>query len=506
MTHYILALDQGTTSSRAIVFDRAGLPVAICQREFPQHFPRPGWVEHDPLDIWHSQLACAREALAQAGIRASQVAAIGIANQRETTLLWDRASGAPVANAIVWQDRRTAGACERLREAGKAAFIQERSGLELDAYFSATKLQWLLEHVPGARTRAEKGELAFGTVDSWLVYRLCGRHVTDTGNAARTMLFNIHTLAWDDELLALFGIPRALLPEVVESAGTVALAADEWFGHPIPIAGIAGDQHAATFGQACHRKGLVKNTYGTGCFMLMHAGRAGHDPAPLSHNRLLATVGWTVKGRTDYLLEGSVFMGGATVHWLRDGLGIIGRSADVEALAASVPDSGGVMLVPAFTGLGAPYWDPYARATILGMTRGTGAAHIARAALESIAYQSAELLNAMQKDAGCAVTELRADGGAARNDLLMQFQADLLGIEVVRPRVTETTALGAAYLAGLACGYWESIEAIEAQWQVERRYAPAMDAGRRAELLARWARAVEHARAWAPPAPDAQRN
>jgi len=495
LTQYILALDQGTTSSRAILFDRAGLPVASCQREFPQHFPQPGWVEHDPLDIWHSQLACAREALAQGGIQAAQVAAIGIANQRETTLLWDRATGAPVANAIVWQDRRTAGMCDRLREAGKAAFIQERSGLELDAYFAATKLQWLLDHVPGARSRAEKGELAFGTVDSWLVWRLCGRHVTDTSNAARTMLFNIHALAWDEDLLALFDIPRALLPEVVPSAGVVGLAAEEWFGHAIPIAGIAGDQQAATFGQACHRKGLVKNTYGTGCFMLMHAG----DSPPISRNRLLATVGWTVAGRTDYLLEGSVFMGGATVQWLRDGLGIIRQSHEVEALATSVPDSGGVMLVPAFTGLGAPHWDPYARGTILGMTRGTSAAHIARAAVEAIAYQSAELLAAMQKDAACAVTELRADGGAARNDLLMQFQADLLGVEVVRPRVTETTALGAAYLAGLACGYWESLEAIEAQWQVERRYAPRMDGGRRAELLARWARAVAHARSWATP-------
>ena len=495
MTHYILALDQGTTSSRAIVFDRTGLPVASCQREFPQHFPQPGWVEHDPRDIWHSQLACAREVLAQSGIQASQIAAIGIANQRETTVLWDRVSGEPVANAIVWQDRRTAGACDRLREAGRAGLIQERTGLEIDAYFSATKLQWLLDHVPGARSRAEKGELAFGTVDSWLIYSLCGRHVTDTSNAARTMLFNIHTLAWDEDLLALFDIPRVLLPEVVASAGTVGLAAEEWFGHAIPIAGIAGDQQAATFGQACHRKGLVKNTYGTGCFMLMHAG----STAPVSHNRLLATVGWTVDGRTDYLLEGSVFMGGATVQWLRDGLGIIRESHEVEALATSVPDSGGVMLVPAFTGLGAPHWDPYARGTILGMTRGTTAAHIARAAVEAIAYQSAELLIAMQKDAACAVTELRADGGAARNELLMQFQADLLGIEVICPRVTETTALGAAYLAGLACGYWESLEAIEAQWQAERRYAPRMEADRRAELLARWGRAVAHAGSWATP-------
>jgi glycerol kinase len=492
MDRYILALDQGTTSSRAIVFDHAGLPVASSQREYPQHFPRPGWVEHDPLDIWRSQRDCAREALRQAGIRPRQVAAIGIANQRETTVLWDRATGEPVAPAIVWQDRRTAQACDALRAGGKAALIQQRTGLEVDAYFSATKLQWLLEHVPGARARAERGELAFGTVDSWLVFRLCGRHVTDVGNASRTMLFDIHRLRWDEELLALFGIPAAVLPEVVASSEVVGLAAEEWFGHAIPIAGIAGDQQAATFGQACHRKGLVKNTYGTGCFMLMHAG----DAPPVSHNRLLGTVGWSVAGATDYLLEGSVFMGGATVQWLRDGLGIIRASSEVEALALSVPDSGGVMLVPAFTGLGAPHWDQYARGAIVGMTRGTTAAHIARAAVEAIAYQSAELLAAMQKDAACAVLEMRADGGAARNDMLMQFQADLLGIPVVRPRVTETTALGAAYLAGLAVGFWDSLEAIAAQWRAERRYEPEMPAGRRAELLARWARAVEHAKGW----------
>ncbi|MBQ5946489.1 glycerol kinase GlpK [Massilia sp. ST3] len=495
MDRFILALDQGTTSSRAIVFDHAGLPVASCQREYPQHFPQPGWVEHDPLDIWQSQLACAREALRQAKLQPNQLAAIGIANQRETTVLWDRASGEALAPAIVWQDRRTADACDRLRAAGKASTIQERTGLELDAYFSATKLQWLLDHVPGARARAERGELAFGTVDSWLVFRLCGRHVTDASNASRTMLFNIHTLRWDEELLDLFAIPKAVLPEVVASSEVVGLAADEWFGHPVPIAGIAGDQQAATFGQACHRKGLVKNTYGTGCFMLMHAG----DRPPVSHNRLLATVGWTVNGATDYLLEGSVFMGGATVQWLRDGLGIIRHSADVEPLALSVPDSGGVMLVPAFTGLGAPHWDPYARGAIVGMTRGTSAAHIARAAVEAIAYQSAELLDAMRKDAACAVTEMRADGGAARNDMLMQFQADLLGIPVLRPRVTETTALGAAYLAGLAVGFWESREDIARQWQVDRRYEPAMGEAERAERLARWAKAVAHAKDWAAP-------
>jgi glycerol kinase len=493
MQQYILALDQGTTSSRAIVFDRAGLPVATSQHEYTQHFPQPGWVEHDTLDIWHSQVACAREALQLAGIDGRQLAAIGIANQRETTVLWDRASSEPVAPAIVWQDRRTAAMCDRLREEGRAEDIQARTGLEVDAYFSATKLAWLLEHVPGARTRAERGELAFGTVDSWLVYRMCGRHVTDVSNASRTMLFNIHTLRWDEVLLDLFGIPAAVLPEVVDSAGVAGLAAEEWFGAAVPIAGIAGDQQAATFGQACHDKGLVKNTYGTGCFMLMNAGAA----PPRSHNRLLATVGWTVGGATSYLLEGGVFMGGATVQWLRDGLGIIRQSADVEALALSVPDSGGVMLVPAFAGLGAPHWDQYARGTIVGMTRGTTAAHIARAAVEAIAYQSAELLAAMQKDAACAVSEMRADGGAARNDLLMQFQADLLGIPVVRPRVTETTALGAAYLAGLAVGYWEGVGDIARQWQVERRFEPRMSADRRAGLMTRWGRAVEYAKGWA---------
>jgi glycerol kinase len=492
---YILALDQGTTSSRAILFDRQGQVAATVQHEYPQHFPQPGWVEHDPIDIWNSQLACAREVLAQSGVDAGQVAAIGIANQRETTVVWDRRTGEPLCHAIVWQDRRTAEICDALRAAGHAPLIQRKTGLELDAYFSATKLQWLLTHVPGARTRAERGELAFGTVDSWLAYKLTGRHVTDVSNASRTMLFNINSLRWDEELLALFKVPASMLPEVVSSAGQVGVTDEAWFGRAIPLAGIAGDQQAATFGQACHRRGMVKNTYGTGCFMLMHAG----DSAPVSHNRLLSTVGWTIDGRTDYLLEGSVFMGGATVQWLRDGLGIIKQSSDVEALALSVPDSGGVMLVPAFVGLGAPHWDAYARGTIVGMTRGTTAAHIARAAVESIAYQSAELLAAMQKDAALAVQEVRADGGAARNDLLMQFQADLLGVPVIRPRVTETTALGAAYLAGLAVGFWDSREEIAAQWQAERRFEPQMPAARRDELMARWARAVAHAKSWAEP-------
>ncbi len=493
MNHYILALDQGTTSSRAILFDHQGNLCASAQQEFPQHFPQPGWVEHDPDDIWESQLAVARQVLREHGVSAGQVHAIGIANQRETTVLWDRATGRALGPAIVWQDRRTADDCERLRAAGKADFIAQHTGLELDAYFSATKLAWLLDHVPGARARAERGELAFGTIDSWLVYKLCGEHVTDVGNASRTMLFNLHLLRWDQDLLDLFAIPAALLPQVVSSAQDVGHARAEWFGQPIPIAGIAGDQQAATFGQACHQRGMVKNTYGTGCFMLMHAG----SHAPQSSNRLLATVGWRVGGRTDYLLEGSVFMGGATVQWLRDGLGIIGRSSDVEALALSVPDNGGVYLVPAFAGLGAPHWDPYARGTLVGMTRGTGRGHIARAALEAIAFQSAELLGAMQRDAACPVAEVRADGGAARNDMLMQFQADLLGVPVVRPRVTETTALGAAYLAGLATGFWQSQEEIAAQWKADRRFEPGIGADERAALMARWLLAVERSRGWA---------
>jgi glycerol kinase len=490
---YILALDQGTTSSRAILFDRQGQVFACAQQEYPQHFPQPGWVEHDALDIWNSQLACARQVLRESGVAASQVAAIGIANQRETTVVWDRATGEPIARAIVWQDRRTAGACDRLREAGHARQISRSTGLELDAYFSATKLQWLLDNVPGARERALRGELCFGTVDSWLAFKLSGRHVTDVSNAARTMLYNIHIMRWDPFLLDLFGIPEAMLPEVVRSSGRVGTAREEWFGHAIPLSGIAGDQQAATFGQACYDKGMVKNTYGTGCFMLMHSGYV----PPVSRNRLLATIGWKIDGRTDYMLEGSVFMGGATVQWLRDGLGIIKDSSEVEALATSVPDSGGVMLVPAFVGLGAPHWDPYARGTIVGMTRGTNRAHIARAAVEAIAYQSAELLAAMQKDAACPVMEVRADGGAARNDLLMQFQADLLGVPVVRPLVTETTALGAAYLAGLAEGFWTSREEIQALWRAERRFEPAMAPDLRAALRARWARAVEHAKGWA---------
>ena len=493
MPKYILALDQGTTSSRAILFDCSGKPCGTAQQEFPQHFPQPGWVEHDPADIWESQLAVARQVLREQGVGAADLAGIGIANQRETTVLWERSSGRAVAPAIVWQDRRTAEACDHLRAAGKAPFIQAATGLELDAYFSATKLAWLLDNVPGARQKAERGELAFGTVDSWLVFKLCGEHVTDVGNASRTMLFNIGKLAWDEDLLALFRIPASVLPRVVSSAEEVGRTDPAWFGEAVPIAGIAGDQQAATFGQACHSRGMVKNTYGTGCFMLMHAGAQ----PPVSDNRLLATVGWRVGGRTDYLLEGSVFMGGATVQWLRDGLGIIEKSSDVEALASSVPDSGGVFLVPAFAGLGAPHWDPYARGTLVGMTRGSNRAHIARAAVEAIAYQSAELLVAMQKDAACPVLEVRADGGAACNNMLMQFQADLLGVPVVRPQVTETTALGAAYLAGLAMGFWQSQDEIAAQWQAERTFHPAIGSDQRAALMERWSRAVSRSLAWA---------
>jgi glycerol kinase len=492
MKKYILALDQGTTSSRAILFDHQGQICGSAAQEFPQHFPQPGWVEHDPNEIWNSQLTVARKVLHDHHVDSHQILAIGIANQRETTVVWDRKSGEPIAPAIVWQDRRTADVCEALRADGKAKKITSITGLELDAYFSATKLKWLLDHVPGARERARNGALAFGTIDSWLVYKLTGRHVTDVSNAARTMLFNIHLMRWDHDLLQLFDIPEEMLPQVVSSSEEVGNTRAALFGAEIPVAGIAGDQQAATFGQACHQPGMVKNTYGTGCFMLMHLGR--HPVA--SHNRLLTTVGWRIHGATDYLLEGSVFMGGATVQWLRDGLGIIEKSSDVEALAASVPDSGGVFMVPAFVGLGAPHWDPYARGTLVGMSRGSNRAHIARAALEAIAYQSAELMAAMQKDAAIPLAEVRADGGAARNDLLMQFQADLLGVPVVRPTVTETTALGAAYLAGLAVGFWDTQEEIAAQWSCERRFEPAMPADRRAELLEQWGRAVERSKAW----------
>jgi glycerol kinase len=491
-----MALDQGTTSSRAIVFDRRGLPVASHQQEFRQIYPQPGWVEHDPQDLWRTQLACAQAALKAAGIAARDLAAIGIANQRETTLLWERTSGAALGPAIVWQDRRTAAACAALRAQRREAQVTAATGLLLDPYFSGTKLAWLLDHIPGARARAERGELAFGTVDSWLLWQLTGGavHATDVSNASRTLLLNLHTLAWDDELLALFNVPRAVLPQVVPSSALLGQTRADLLGAPVPITGIAGDQQAATFGQACFAAGMAKNTYGTGCFMLMNVGAA---PQP-SANRLLATALWQRAGAPAvYALEGSVFVGGAVVQWLRDGLQLFGRAEEVEALAAQVPDSGGVMLVPAFTGLGAPYWDAQARGLMIGMTRGTTRAHVARAALESIALQSADVLAAMQKDAQQPITQLRVDGGAARNDLLMQMQADLSGVPVVRPRVTETTALGAAYLAGLATGVWASQEEIAALWQVDRRFEPAIDEDARAERLTRWQRAVQRAREWA---------
>ncbi len=492
---FILAIDQGTTSSRAILFNRSGRIHGIAQQEFRQIFPSPGWVEHDANEIWHSQLTVARRVMRDHQLAATDIAAIGITNQRETSVLWDRTTGEPVAHAIVWQDRRAAGLCDTLKAEGKGELFRKKTGLVIDAYFSGTKLRWLLDNVPGARSRAERGELAFGTVDAWLVYKLSGEHLTDTSNASRTMLFNIHTLDWDDELLDILKIPRAILPRVVPSSGTAAYASEAFLGGRIPIAGIAGDQQAATYGQACFHPGMVKSTYGTGCFILMNTGSAVD-----SHNQLLTTIGWTTgeatSRSTDYMVEGGVFMGGATVQWLRDGLGIIKQSSEVEALAASVPDSDGISFVPAFSGLGAPHWDAYARGTLLGITRGTSAGHIARAALEGIAFQTADVIAAMQKDAGTPILELRVDGGAARNNLLMQFQADILNVPVVRPEVTETTALGAAYLAGLGVGFWAGQEEIAAQWHVEQRFEPQMSKDERLSRLEIWQRAIARASAW----------
>ena len=497
---FLLALDQGTTSSRAVLFDRAGHMRHIAQQEFRQLFPQPGWVEHDPYDIWHSQWTVTRQLMREQHLDPGDIAAIGITNQRETTLLWDRKTGEPVSNAIVWQDRRTAGACDLLREQGKADVIRQKTGLVIDAYFSATKLRWMLDQDPVIRERAERGELAFGTVDSWLIFKLSGAHLTDPSNASRTMLFNVHTLRWDDELLDLFDIPRAILPSVVPSSGIAAHTDAALFGAAIPIAGIAGDQQAATFGQACFERGMVKATYGTGCFILMNTG------APVvSHNRMLTTVGWTLQRdtlptpqrSTDHLLEGSVFAAGAAVQWLRDGLGLIRTAADIEPLAASVPDTDGVVFVPAFSGLGAPHWDPYARGTLVGISRGTGAAHIARAALEGIALQNADVIQSMQADAGMPISELRVDGGASRNDLLMQFQADILGVPVLRPRITETTALGAASLAGLAIGLWRDETELAQHWQCDTQFDPRMSDDERQIRLARWQEAITRATGWA---------
>ncbi|MFQ5408688.1 MAG: glycerol kinase GlpK [Anaerolineales bacterium] len=495
MSRFILALDQGTTSSRAILFDEHGRVQAQAQQELAQHYPQPGWVEHDPEDIWASQLAVAREALHAANVNAAQLDAIGITNQRETTLVWDRSTGAPIYNAIVWQCRRTAALCAELKADGFDAVLRAKTGLVTDAYFSGTKLAWILEHVPAARARAERGELAFGTVDTFLLWRLTGGrlHATDVSNASRTLLFNIHTLDWDDEILTRLHIPRALLPEVRPSSANYGETDPEIFGMPVRVAGIAGDQQAATFGQACFDPGMAKNTYGTGCFLLLNTG----THARASSSGLLTTVGWqTGDAAAIYALEGSVFIAGAVVQWLRDELGLIARSADVEALARTAPDTGGVYLVPAFVGLGAPYWDQNARGAIVGLTRGSNAAHIARAALESIAYQTRDILMAMEADAGLQLQALRVDGGATANDLLLQFQADVLGVPVQRPRLTETTALGAAYLAGLATGFWESQEQIAAHWELEREFEPAMSTDRREALYAGWQRAVARARDW----------
>jgi glycerol kinase len=491
---YILALDQGTTSSRAILFGHGGAVAAVAQREFPQVFPKPGWVEHDPKEIWASQVAVAIEALARAHAGTKDVAAIGITNQRETTVVWDRASGEPVCPAIVWQDRRTADRCDRLKADGFEPLVRERTGLVIDAYFSGTKLAWILDNIDGARAKAAEGRLAFGTIDSWLVWRLTGGgvHVTDVSNASRTMLFNIHTLQWDDDLLRMLNVPASLLPEVRASSDVYGRVAGGLGLDGVPVAGIAGDQQAALFGQMCVRPGMAKNTYGTGCFLLQNTG----ERPVASANRLLTTVAWKVGDRTEYALEGSVFIGGAVVQWLRDGLGLIRRSADVEALASSVPDNGGVYLVPAFAGLGAPHWDAYARGAIVGLTRGSTAGHIARAAVESIAYQVNDLLGAVRRDAGIALGELRVDGGAARNDMLMQFQADVLGVPVVRPTVTETTAIGAAYLAGLAVGFWGSPEEIASQWSAERRFEPSMAPAEAERLVGRWHDALDRAKGW----------
>lgn len=490
---YILSLDQGTTSSRAILFNKEGGLVSLAQKEFTQIFPQPGWVEHDPKEIWSSQVTVATEAILKAGATPANIAAIGITNQRETTVVWDRESGAPVYNAIVWQDRRTAAYCNELKTQGQDKIIQEKTGLIIDAYFSATKVKWILDNVPGARGKAGEGKLAFGTIDSWLIWNLTAGavHATDITNASRTMLYNINTLDWDNELLDLFSIPTSMLPTVCSSSEIIGETAGQILAAKIPVAGIAGDQQAALFGQMCTKPGMVKNTYGTGCFMLMNIG----SKPTVSKNKLLTTVAWKIGDDVQYALEGSIFMGGAVVQWLRDGLGIIASSSDVESLAQKVVDNGGVYLVPAFAGLGAPYWNGEARGTIVGMTRGTTAAHIGRASLESIALQTVDVLKAMEKDSGISIQELRVDGGATVNNLLMQIQADVLKAKVVRPKITETTAAGAAYLAGLAVGFWNSIGEIQKQWGEERSFAPASNSID--ELMKGWQRAVKACEAWA---------
>ena len=492
MAKYLLALDQGTTSSRAIIFDERGNPVAIAQQEFSQIFPSPGLVEHDAKEIWHTQLQVAREALRLAALKPSEIAGIGITNQRETTVIWDRKTGEPIGNAIVWQDRRTSDFCQNLKNAGHDARIQEITGLVIDAYFSGSKVRWMLDHIEGARDRAERGELAFGTIDSWLVWNLTGGrlHLTDATNASRTMLCDLVTTTWSEEMLKLLGVPASLLPEIRDSSEVYGETEIDLFGAAIPIAGIAGDQHAALFGQACHSPGMAKNTYGTGCFALMNTG----DTPIRSKHQLLSTVAWRIGGKTEYALEGSVFIGGAVVQWLRDQLGIIRSSGEIETLASVVPDNGGVYFVPAFSGLGAPYWDSYARGTISGLTRGTNKAHLARAALEGIAYQTHDVIRAMMEDSGISLKELRVDGGASMNGLLMQMQADVLGVPVVRARVAETTALGAAYLAGLATGVWKNVEEIAAQWTEDRRFEPGPDQERLQGQLEAWKEAVRRTR------------
>lgn len=494
-SHFILALDQGTTSSRSLIFDHQGNIKGLAQKEFKQIYPQPGWVEHDANEIWSTQFGTIAEAMANAHITMKQIAGIGITNQRETTVLWDRKTSLPVYNAIVWQDRRTAAYCDELKAAGHASLIRDKTGLIIDAYFSATKLKWLLDHVPGARQKAMNGELAFGTIDTWLTWKLTNGevHVTDVSNASRTMLYNIHTLSWDQDLLQLFDIPAAILPEVKPSSRIYGVTGNIIPDSRIPVAGIAGDQQAALFGQMCTQPGMVKNTYGTGCFMLMNTG----ERAIKSNNNLLTTIAWQVNDSTHYALEGSVFIAGAVVQWLRDELKIIRTSAEVETLAAQVEDSGGVYIVPAFAGLGAPHWNQYARGSIFGLTRGSSQSHIARAALDSIAYQTYDVLKAMEADAGISIAELRVDGGATVNNQLMQFQSDVLQTKVIRPRITETTALGAAYLAGLAVGYWKNIGEIQEQWQVDKTFSPSMNAAKKAELIQGWQRAVKAAIAWA---------
>ncbi|GEO10320.1 glycerol kinase GlpK [Segetibacter aerophilus] len=493
MEKFILSIDQGTTSSRAIVFNHEGNIESVAQKEFTQYYPEPGWVEHDANEIWSSQAGVVAEAVIKAGLRPIDIAAIGITNQRETTIVWDRETGKPVYNAIVWQDRRTASFCDELKHKGTDKLIQEKTGLIVDAYFSATKIKWILENVPGARENAQSGKLAFGTVDSWLIWNLTGgkTHVTDVTNASRTMLFNIHTLQWDEELLQIFGVPANMLPEVRSSSEVFGETAGEILAAKIPIAGIAGDQQAALFGQMCTKTGMVKNTYGTGCFMLMNIG----DKPVVSQNNLITTIAWKIGNQVQYALEGSIFVGGAVVQWLRDGLGIISSSADVEELAQKVTDNGGVFVVPAFTGLGAPHWNQDARGTIVGLTRGSTSAHIARAALESITLQTMEVLKAMEADSGVSIEELRVDGGATVNDLLMQIQADVLQARVVRPEITETTAMGAAYLAGLAVGFWSNVEEISQQWKINRAFEPSKENNPEV-LIKGWHKAVKTCKAW----------